>query len=105
MYLQTPLNKGQDKQKRKQFGKRETLQKKQTRKEKKLQAILPEERKKRPRYYLKEQPENKKTLRKTFFLKKAKIQKKIWKVKLRKHPRRQSKNSYKMDVRIQKHYI
>ena len=70
MYLQTPLNKGQDVKQRanKVFGKRETFQKKQ-RKEKKLQAILPEERKKRPRYYLKEQTENKKTLRKKIFLK------------------------------------
>ena len=70
MYLQTPLNKGQDVKQRanKVFEKRETFQKKQ-RKEKKLQAILPEERKKRPRYYLKEQTENKKTLRKKFFLK------------------------------------
>ena len=70
MYLQTPLNKGQDVKQRanKVFGKRETFQKKQ-RKEKKLQAILPEERKKRPRYYLKEQTENKNTLRKKIFLK------------------------------------
>ena len=77
MYLQTPLNKGQDVKQRenKVFGKRETFQKKQTRKEKKVQAILPEERKKRPRYYLKEQTENKKTLRK-IFLKKQKYKRK-----------------------------
>ena len=77
MYLQTPLNKGQDVKQRenKVFGKREAFQKKQTRKEKKVQAILPEERKKRPRYYLKEQTENKKTLRK-IFLKKQKYKRK-----------------------------
>ena len=69
MYLQTPLNKGQDlKQREKKilWEKRDLAEKKKkkTRKKKKLQVILPEERKKRARCYLKEQTENKKTLRK-----------------------------------------
>lgn len=74
MYLQTPLNKGQDKEKRKQFGKERPCRRNKL--EKRKTTRLPEERKKRPRYYLKEQPENKKDTQKKFF-KKAKIQKKI----------------------------